>query len=687
MNTDDLLYTNKFVGIGDDTREDIKQDERNAFIYQNAKQRDIDNVRDFINSSNSTKGNYLDLKRKAIGWNKGQLGNQRPHLSDFTKDLIADTYDRKKISYVSIDSRDRDQGRFLKPNNFKIYLGKQFENIESMKIVEYNIPNLFYPINERNNKLAIFFLGEDRGEFVETDCNFQTFLLPSGGNLNISRVKRYIYFTEVPPGFYTVKGLEKELEYRLNKGPYIDNQLSSNTNSDNINYAKSIKVEINPITQKVRFCARKEGFRIKNLKSYRGERYIDFELDIPTYASTSEALLFFNNKEFNVMPISFPSIGGIPAEVINCQLYFWGVETSQKFRIITEILDGSGNIIPGTYRLYLLEIPDTYYDGIEDQFILANFSQELNLTTCPDLCDASVGRAQPFMAIFSAKQSIFETDGFFTNEGKQYVFDRILNDDCTSNSILQLLGWREKYDDVNLISDSCFVYPILTNYEFTQNLLIKTLGSILNNNNDTSIDTTFYNKYPTFSLPICRNSAGEYVFTGFEYVFIRLFAEGQSPDRLSSTLIKANSNISSVNPNQNLYTYKLDELNGLYTYSTPTEKEENIVKNQPEGSITLNKDTTNLFAKIKLTNEPYTCNNSERLLIDNIYYDSSVKKVSELQVQILDPEGRIINMKHNFNITLMIDEKLDLLKETLIDTRTGSVLSSGTKIMKSDNIS
>ena len=416
MNTDDLLYTNKFIGTDDRTIKDIKQDEQNAFIYQNAKQRDIDNVRDFINSSNSTTGNYLDLKRKAIGWNRGQLGNQRPHLADFTKDLISDTYDRKKISYVSIDSKDRDQGRFLKPNNFRIYLGKQFENIESMKIVEYNIPNLFYPINERNNKLAIYFLDENTGQVGETDCDFQNDLLP-GGNLDVARVKRYIYFTEVPPGFYTVERLQKELEYRLNKGPYIDNQLSSNTNSDNINYAKSFKVEIDPITQKVRFCARKEAFRIKSLKSYRGERYIDFELDIPSYASASEALIFFNTKEFDVMPIGFPSIGGIPAEVINCQLYKWGLNPTEKFRIIAEVLDGGGTIIPGTYRLYLMEIPDTYYDGIEDQFILANLSQELTLETCPDLCDATVGRAQPFMAIFSAKQSIFDTVGVFTEEG------------------------------------------------------------------------------------------------------------------------------------------------------------------------------------------------------------------------------------------------------------------------------
>lgn len=60
---------------------------------------------------------------------------------------------REKKTYVSIDSRDRDVVLHPKPNNFKIYLGKTFKNIKTVKLASLEFPNTNAVINTTNNKI------------------------------------------------------------------------------------------------------------------------------------------------------------------------------------------------------------------------------------------------------------------------------------------------------------------------------------------------------------------------------------------------------------------------------------------------------------------------------------------------------------------------------------------------------
>jgi len=60
---------------------------------------------------------------------------------------------RDIITYVSIDSRDRDKITYLKPSNFKIFLGRSFYNVKSIRLSSVEFPNTNAVINANNHNI------------------------------------------------------------------------------------------------------------------------------------------------------------------------------------------------------------------------------------------------------------------------------------------------------------------------------------------------------------------------------------------------------------------------------------------------------------------------------------------------------------------------------------------------------
>ena len=56
-------------------------------------------------------------------------------------------------TFVSIDSRDRDTLLYSKPNYFKIFLGKTFYNVKSIRLASVEFPNTNAVINSNNNRI------------------------------------------------------------------------------------------------------------------------------------------------------------------------------------------------------------------------------------------------------------------------------------------------------------------------------------------------------------------------------------------------------------------------------------------------------------------------------------------------------------------------------------------------------
>ena len=51
----------------------------------------------------------------------------------------------------------RDVALYPFPNNYNMFLGRKYQNIECIKLVDYFFPESNYPINNSNNKIVFFY--------------------------------------------------------------------------------------------------------------------------------------------------------------------------------------------------------------------------------------------------------------------------------------------------------------------------------------------------------------------------------------------------------------------------------------------------------------------------------------------------------------------------------------------------
>ena len=91
------------------------------------------------------------------------------------------------------------------------------------------------------------------------------------------------------------------------------------------------------------------------------------------------------------------------------------------------------------------------------------------------------------------------------------------------------------------------------------------------------------------------------------------------------------------------------------------------------------KNTDNLFAKIYLNQTPLKSTIINESSYEFIFEDKPLENFSSLRVVFVNSQGREIELSLEHSFTLEIYEKINVLKDTLIDTRNGDVCSNGIK--------
>ena len=161
MNLDenDLLYSNTFVPTPELQGEVTSQQnnefktfyEREKSINEEARLRDsiermsIRSIRLTEETDDQSIMNTNKFVKGTPSIRSVNLGStsQQP-LTRRTKEIV---------TYVSIDSRDRDKLQYLKPSHFKIFLGRSFYNVKSIRLSSIEFPNTNAVINSNNNKI------------------------------------------------------------------------------------------------------------------------------------------------------------------------------------------------------------------------------------------------------------------------------------------------------------------------------------------------------------------------------------------------------------------------------------------------------------------------------------------------------------------------------------------------------
>jgi hypothetical protein len=145
----DLLSTNKYIHEPD-VDSDIKDDgsDFKSFYKQEFAKMKESSLRESLERMSLKSANY-DEETDA-----NSIMNTNKFVTDKSEGSAeGQRYQREVVTYVSIDSRDRDKIMFPKPSHFKIFLGKTFYNVKSIRLAKLEFPNTDAVINSSNNKI------------------------------------------------------------------------------------------------------------------------------------------------------------------------------------------------------------------------------------------------------------------------------------------------------------------------------------------------------------------------------------------------------------------------------------------------------------------------------------------------------------------------------------------------------
>jgi hypothetical protein len=450
MNQEDLLYTNQFVNTDSLTQQELNKNANNFIPYRTIKEKNVNNVRDNLDRTFLKNNPLTQSQLRSYGWNKGNFGNEKPVLSDFARDIGESSYYRYKTSYVNIDSRMRDVSLYPFPNDYNMFLGRKYQNIECIKLVDYFFPESNYPINQLNNKIVFFTIPYDMittpasNAFLTILNNilitsfFVNFNLLGNSQKDCetaqAKIRNNIYKNlfsfEISEGNYTTTELENEIQskwnylqffnsYTITNDPYIF--ADGDTTTKNLyNRPQLVDVEINPENSNVNFLLRYEKLKVEYVKSYYGKNYFDLLIKTENpLVSSQEYLDLANNDTYPIHLTGIPSLGGVKDTNINvgysplyqicqynnytnigdCQSNINNLTLLFNYYVIVKDPD-TGNPIPNLLRFYIY---NQYYDKrklYQNAQVILSYSEKITYDdSCKLLCDARIGREAPFFFI------------------------------------------------------------------------------------------------------------------------------------------------------------------------------------------------------------------------------------------------------------------------------------------------
>lgn len=536
MNPDDLLYTNTFVNTNPLTQREVQKNANEYIPYRNLKGETVNNVRDQLERTGFTDSSMNRVAKEANPWSRGYYGNQQPMLSEFGKDIAESSYFKYRSHYINIDSRMRDIALYPTPNNYNIFLGRKFNNVETVKLIDYFFPEMEYPINLTNNIILWYtipveiinninaaytaYIGSDFNEYKINICGWGINFSKLINTASIISNFRELYNTnllsclnkvEITPGFYTTEQLEQKIRDEFQKTTFFNSNIynksyteyAGNAGSQTFNFKdrpQFVNVRIDPETSNVQFLLRYEEFKVESIATYYNKNYFDLEMKVvDSTICTPEFLELINNNLYPLIITGFSNIGGFTGEMVNYIEFvpkiqntrFQSDYTSSFYKTYYDkITDIDGNVIPNVLRFYLYILPFNVYTS-------GSIPVKCSYTEIVKINNIKFGREAPFFFI-NGDQSILSNyvkyvknnitnisslyDGYCSNttndcslisSDQQVVLNNlIVNVDCSSRILTNILGFPNTNNSKALIGFARGTFGIITNNVYKQNKYI-----------------------------------------------------------------------------------------------------------------------------------------------------------------------------------------------------------------------
>ena len=523
MNPSDLLYTNSFVNTNPLTQQEVQRNANEYIPYRNLKGETVNNVRDEIERTGFTDSSMNRVAKEANPWSRGYYGNQQPFLSDFGKDIAESSYFKYRSHYINIDSRMRDVALYPTPNNYSIFLGRKYNNVETVKLIDYFFPEMEYPINSTNNVILWYtvpfeiittslfsngtwnydpYLGLDYDEYKINICgwyiNFSKLIqtgtpLANFQELYNNNLLSCMNKIEITSGFYTTEQLAQKIKDEFQKTTFFNSNIfnksyteyAGNTGSSTFNFKdrpQLVDVRIDPETSNVKFLLRYEEFRVKSVATYYNKNYFDLEMKVvDSSIPSTEFLELIQNDLYPLVITGFPEIGGytgsnidyiefVPKNIIPLYQAVYGALFYKTY--YDKITDIDGNTIPNVLRFYVYNL-GIYQDTVGS---VVSIPVKSSYTEIVDNNNIKFGREAPFFLINGDKSILsnyitFINNNIFNIAGiYAYKCNNIKSEECSVIS-----------SEEQLILDS-----LIVNVDCSSRLLTNLLG-FSNTNSSKSI--------------------------------------------------------------------------------------------------------------------------------------------------------------------------------------------------------
>ena len=735
-NNNDLLYTNRFYSKKDLTKKQIKSSVANTPAYLQNLDKRTNSTRKYMRTNILTNDALPVDKTLNNQFPANRNKNSYPILSDAFQDMSEDKYHKIKKTSLSINSDDRRYSHSILPNNYILQLHNKFTNIQKIVLKDISISNTLQTINGNNNSLYWQYptkkLLRDTGsdnQLIPTKSNNIYFSKVFPDEVSTASEEQMIYGYKFPPAFPKVIDLPSYIKRYLNsyvihgkKGLYdYDNielqDTSKNTednevpysnltrkyiespygNTDNLNRNMLFNVDIDINLHIVNIVNRIEEVQILAIQTiYSSNGGNVSTADDFTFGDTSGAfmrdppvsfmkpnklyvtILLESNIGFDdTSPVGpYPlvitgldNIGGIDSVYLNNTCFFDEriytnngfssapeyVSTFKKFDIIT---------VNGNVRLRRLELTlstgnsglrfdssgfmvttsksDTVIFNKSLQKVLDGgtgsgiyYTLEENIQVTTDEYPL-IGRALPFR---------FYNGGAVSNDGESCI--------NTYSNILDLLSFKN-HD----VSDYIQTMSLNQNFKFIHKNTDQILTSAFSSTDQKNIvQEMFRINFPQYRLNI-ENYNGEYYFRSHPFIFLKILPSLNDKSTTNSLYRVTNTKNKDI-----LSVYQKE----FYF---------NIDKSFTSGTI-YTKNAQNLFAKIYLKPIPYKTIIDTTGRYEYLFDESPLENLDTLQIQIVDPFGEILDLYLPHSFTIDIYEKISVLKDTLIDSRHGDIVTNG----------
>jgi len=219
IDANDLLSTNTFIKNPDLTT-NIPPDANEQFKLYYEKQ------------MLSAKNKQI-LKAASNTINLDETTDQFNLLNTHTHTNLPEQKVNRKLTeiktFVSVDSRDRNRLTFPKPNHFKIFLGKTFYNVRTIRLASIEFPNTDAVINSSNNVISWRNQEDIISDFTVTAT------VSANNATQAGQIGYPIYSNSLRIGSYIASSLQGEITKKLNLVPrqggtssLVSNQISGN---------------------------------------------------------------------------------------------------------------------------------------------------------------------------------------------------------------------------------------------------------------------------------------------------------------------------------------------------------------------------------------------------------------------------------------------------------------------------